>query len=104
MKLYVLDPNSNEKKHLKQNAKTRSELATLLGSHSFRLDNSVFSVNDVQAEPNDNIAGAMAVGGVIGVAGGLPGVIIGGIIGALLGKGSDDDDKENSEAFNLSRI
>ena len=103
MKLYVFDPITNEKIHLKQNAKTRDELAENIGAYSFKVNEIVFSVNDVLAEPSDNTAGAMAAGGVIGAAGGVPGVIIGGAIGFLLGKGSDDDDKINAEAFNRSR-
>lgn len=104
MKLYVLDKTSNEKTYLKQSAKSKRELANLLGAERFRLDNQVYSVNEVIAEANDNTAGAMAAGGVIGVVGGVPGVIIGGLIGALLGNSSDNEDKRKTEEFNRSRV
>ena len=102
MKLYVLNPDTNEKHYLKHNAKTRDELAQNFESNYFKLGDAVFSINNVFAEPSDNTAAAMAAGGVIGAAGGVPGVILGGAIGFLLGKGSDDNDKEDVEIFNRS--
>ncbi|NQZ93188.1 MAG: hypothetical protein HRT97_12725 [Moritella sp.] len=104
MKLFVIEQSSNEKKYLRQNANTRKGLSELLGSNKFKIDDQIFTVDDVQAEPNENTAGAMALGGVIGVAGGVPGVIIGGLIGALLGKGTDNDDKVRVDKFNRSTL
>lgn len=104
MKLYVIDPTSSEKHYLKHSATTRNELAQNFGSSYFRLDKTVFSIEDVHAEPSENTAAAMAAGGVIGAAGGVPGVIIGGAIGFLLGMGSDDNDKESVEIFNRSCV
>lgn len=104
MKLYVIDPTSNEKHYLKQNAKNRKELTVLIGSKKFKMNHQVYNVNDVKATSNDSTAEAMALGGVIGVAGGVPGVILGGLIGALLGKGADKDDSVNVEIFNRSQV
>jgi len=104
MKLYVINPTTKEKHYLKQSASTRNELASLLGSHRFRIEDGVYSVVNVKAEPSDSTASAMALGGVVGVAGGVPGVIIGGLIGALLGKGSTDEDKMKAEKFNRSQV
>jgi len=102
MKLYVINNTSGEKTYLKQNATSRSELAQALGSNRFQIDAEIYSVIDVVAERNENTAGAMAAGGVLGVVGGVPGVIIGGIIGALLGKSTDDEDKNKTDKFNRS--
>ncbi|MBV1930029.1 MAG: hypothetical protein KUG81_11020 [Gammaproteobacteria bacterium] len=104
MKLYVLDKSSNEKTYLKQSANSKLELANLLGAKRFQLENQIYSVNEVVAEANENTAGAMAAGGVIGVVGGVPGVIIGGLIGALLGNNSDSDDKIKAEKFNRGQV
>ncbi|OUS72775.1 hypothetical protein B5G52_06160 [Pseudoalteromonas sp. A601] len=104
MKLYVLDKSSNEKTYLKQSASSKEELANLLGAKRFRLDDKIYSVNEVIAEADENTAGAMAAGGVIGVVGGVPGVIIGGLIGALLGNSSDNEDKLKTEKFNRSQV
>jgi hypothetical protein len=102
MKLYVINRKTHKKHVLQQSARTKAELATLLGSRRFTIDNEIFSVDDVIAEPSDTTASAMALGGLVGVAGGVPGVIVGGIIGGLLGKGSTDDEKAKAEIFNRS--
>jgi len=104
VKLYVLNQFTEEKIYLKQSAATKSGLVEQLGSERFKVDGQIFSVNEVIAESNDNTAGAMAAGGVMGVVGGVPGVIIGGVIGALLGMGSNTEDKEKTEKFNRSSL
>jgi len=104
MKLYVTNNTTGEKTYLKQSATSRSELVQVLGSERFQIDTEVYSVTDVVAERNENTAGAMAAGGVLGVVGGVPGVIIGGLIGALLGKSTDDEDKEKTDKFNRSLL
>lgn len=102
MRLFVEDKEKNERVYLKQMARTRAELAEKIGSYSLRVNNKTYSVHDVKAAPSENTAGAMALGGAIGVVGGVTGVIIGGAIGALLGKSSDDDDKQKTIQFNRS--
>ena len=102
MKLYVLNKASGEKVFLKQSATSRQELAQMLGSARFQIDNQVFSINEVKAESSENTAGAMAAGGVVGAVAGVPGVILGGLVGALLGKSSDEEDKSKAEKFNRS--
>ena len=104
MKLFVTNPVTKEKHYLKQLAPDKPALAQKIGSISFQIDGHIFSVDDVLAESSDNTAGAMAAGGVVGVAAGVPGVIIGGLIGMLLGKSSGDEDKAKAEKFNRSSI
>lgn len=100
MKLYVQDKISGEKTYLKQNASSRQELLRKIGTQRFKIGGKIYSVEDVKAESNDNIASAMAAGGVIGVIGGVPGVVLGGIIGALLGKNTDEEDRKKANFFN----
>ncbi|WP_260291946.1 hypothetical protein [Sedimenticola hydrogenitrophicus] len=100
MRLYVLDKSDGTKIHLKQSASSRQELVQIFGSRKVNIGNHVYDINDISAEASENAAPAMALGGVVGVLGGIPGVIIGGIIGALLGKNADDEDKAKVEQFN----
>lgn len=102
MRLYVQKKPDGNKIHLKETANTRGELAQLFGSRRVQIEGDIYDVNDISAESSDNAAAAMALGGVVGVYGGIPGVIIGGIIGALLGKSTDDEDKTKVELFNRS--
>ena len=102
MRLYVIDPSTNEKIYLKQVSLTRSELAKTIGSNNLKVLNHNIPIHAVSAEPSDNTAESMALGGVVGVLGGVPGVILGGIIGGLLGKSSKDEDAKRADAFNRS--
>ena len=102
MRLFVEDNEKKERVYLKQTARTRSELVERIGSRTLRVNNKIYSVNDVKAAPSENTAGAIALGGAIGVLGGVPGVIIGGAIGALFGNSSDDEDKQKTIQFNRS--
>jgi len=104
MRLYVLDKSDGTKVRLKETANTRGELARLYGARRVQVGDSVYEVNDISAESSDNAAAAMALGGVVGIYGGVPGVIIGGLIGALLGKSTDDEDKTKVELFNRSSV
>lgn len=102
MRLYVEDPITKERIYINKAAKSRKELASSLGATSIRVNNKVYSVNSVKAQPREATAAAMALGGVIGVLGGAAGVAIGTAIGGLIGKSSDDEDKKISEEFNGS--
>lgn len=102
MKLFVVNPNTQSKHYLKHQSRNRNELVKELGSEIFSIGGTRYSVHDVQAESSDNTASAMATGGVIGVAGGVPGVLIGGFLGALFGKASDNEDKAKADTFNRS--
>ncbi|NKC10736.1 MAG: hypothetical protein GKR94_00575 [Gammaproteobacteria bacterium] len=102
MRLFVIDPSTNEKIYLKQVAPTRDELARSIGSYSLRVSGYNIPIQKVIAEPSDNTAESMALGGVVGVLGGVPGVIIGGIIGGLLGNSSKEEDAKRAEVFNRS--
>ncbi len=102
MRLYVLNKSDGNKIHLKQSANTRNELEQLFGSRRIEIDNHEYNIADVTAEPSQNTAPAMALGGGVGVLGGVPGVIIGSASGALLGNSSDEEDKIKVEQFNRS--
>ena len=103
MRLYVIDQSTAGKKiHLKQTAESRASLAAALGSQRIKVGEYIYTIDDVIAEPSENAAAAMALGGVVGVAGGVPGVIIGGIIGGLLGSSADKEDKVKVLNFNRS--
>lgn len=102
MRLYVLDKADGKKIHLRQIADSRGELVRTFGSRKVEIGNHIYDVNEIAAEASENTAPAMALGGVVGVLGGVPGVILGSAIGALLGKSSDDEDKVKAELFNRS--
>lgn len=102
MRLYVLDKTDGTKIYLKDIASNRRDLAAVYGSHRVKVGEHVYHVNEICAEPSENTAPAMALGGVVGVLGGVPGVILGGLVGALLGKSSDDEDEVKANLFNRS--
>ena len=104
MRLYVIDKSNGNKVHLKQTARTRAELAQIYGSSRVKIGDDEYDLNEICAEASENTAAAMALGGVVGIYGGVPGVILGGLIGALLGKSSDDEDKQKVELFNRSGV
>ena len=103
MRLYIENPKTKEKIFIKRTARNRRKLASVIGSRTLRVKNKEYDVNVVKAAPNETAAAAMALGGVVGVIAGIPGVIIGSAIGGLLGKSSDDEDKKLVEKFNRSK-
>lgn len=104
MRLYVQDPDTNEKIFIDKVAQDKKSLVNMLGSTEIRVSNKKFSINDVKATANENTATTMALGGVVGILGGVPGVILGSAIGGLIGKSSDDEDKLKANIFNKSSI
>ncbi|GAB4181307.1 MAG: hypothetical protein Tsb002_01150 [Wenzhouxiangellaceae bacterium] len=102
MRLYVVNPETDEKIYLNVMARTRQELAKEIGSDTFTVKKLQFDVNSVMAESSDNMAVSMAVGGVVGLLAGFPGVALGSLVGALLGKQEKMTDEEKSEIFNRS--
>ncbi|MFT6914737.1 MAG: hypothetical protein ACJAWL_001033 [Motiliproteus sp.] len=104
MRLYVEDSITKERVFINKVASSRKELASSMGTTSFKVNDKVYSVNSVKAQPRDATAAAMALGGVIGVLGGVTGVAIGTAIGGLIGKSSDDEDKKISDEFNRSYL
>ena len=103
MRLYVQDRQTGKKTYIQNTAKTRQELAQSLGSSRLKVNDKVYSVNSVLAESDNKTAPAMALGGVIGVMCGVPGVVLGGLIGGLLGKSNDDEDQKKVNEFNGSK-
>ncbi|MDD9175497.1 hypothetical protein ERW49_08415 [Aliivibrio finisterrensis] len=109
MRLFVeekVNGRSTGKKHyLAKLASTKKELAELLGKKEFYIDDEKYFVSQVKAEKSqDGAALGMALGGVLGLFGGVPGVLAGGAFGGLLGKDSDIKEVEKVEKFNGSRL
>lgn len=102
MRLFVEDDETGEKTYIQKVARDRAELARLYGASKIRVKNKVYSLNAVKAESNNFTASAMALGGLIGIVGGVPGVLIGGMVGVLLGKNSDEEDEKKANEFNGS--
>lgn len=104
MKLYVTD-NLNNKIYLNTLATTRSELANIIGSPWFYLNNQRFHVHQVVAESESNsIAAGAVVGGLIGLLGGPIGVLLGGTLGGALGNEDDKTELNKVNRFNHSRV
>lgn len=105
MKLYVLDRSNRSKIPLKIIASDRRNLTKILGTSKFVLNGTLYSVNDVQAEPTtDNAAVGGLLGGVVGAVAGPAGIIIGGVLGAAIGQDQVDKDKREAEVFNRSML
>lgn len=105
MKLYVIDPDSEEKIYLKKIANTRSDLAKLIGSAKFRLRKKEYHVNDVLAEPEtNNSTPGIVVGGLFGLLGGPIGVAIGAMIGGVVANEPSEDDKLMVNMFNSKKV
>jgi hypothetical protein len=102
MRLFVIDPRTNKKTYLKKSARTRKELSKMIGSSHLKVNGQVYAIQTVNAEPTQNTATAVAVGGGVGVIGGIPGLIIGAAIGGLIGKNKDSEDQKLAEEFNRS--
>ena len=77
MRLFVIDPETGNKIHLQVAAKSRHELALVIGGRVFNVNGKRFFVDDVSAEIGADTAAVSAlVGGFIGVLGGAPGVML----------------------------
>ena len=103
MKLYVIDPNTQDKVYLNIVKPTRKALADKIGGYNFYIGNNLYSVNDVWAENDSNsTATGAVVGGAIGALGGPIGIVVGGLLGGLIGNNSDEDESEQVRRFNQS--
>jgi len=102
MRLFVIDPDTKEKRYLKLNAVSRQDLRKSIGQKNFKIGEHCYTVNDVKAESSQKTAPTMALGGVIGVAGGVLGVLAGVAIGALVGSSSENSDQKRADFFNGS--
>lgn len=86
-------------------APTRRELAQLLGSKEFFIDDQKYFVSQVYAKKNsDNTALGMVLGGILGLVGGAAGVAAGGAIGGVLGRDSDLKEQDKVDRFNRSKL
>ena len=109
MKLYVVNPDNEEKIYLKYEAESRRELEFKIGSYEFFINNFKYNVDDVKAEEDKiaSITGAVS-GAVIGTyllpgAGTLIGATFGGLLGLGLTSGVAENDKIRVWRFNLSK-
>ncbi|MEE9694015.1 hypothetical protein ACW7GX_01805 [Aeromonas hydrophila] len=109
MKLYVEAKSGSrptgEKLYLDKIASTKRELANLLGSKEFFINNEKYFVSQVKAEKKSDAAAlGMVVGGALGLIGGVYGVVAGGALGGVLGKDADIKETEKVEKFNRSKL
>lgn len=103
MKLYVINPTTNDKIYLNLIADSRLELETLIGGSHFYLLDTLYSVSTVYAENDiNNTAAGAVVGGIVGIFGGPIGIIIGSTIGGLIGNSSDSEESIKVQKFNNS--
>ena len=75
MRLYVKDEETNEKIYLDYKAKNRKEFARKIGSRKIQIKNKKYYIKDIQADADDTIATTTAIGGVVGLIGGVPGLV-----------------------------
>ncbi len=102
MKLYVEDRNG-DKKYLNLSAPSRKELINQLGSRHIAIDGITYPISNIKAEQtSEAMPVGTVLGGALGLAGGMPGVLIGGALGALFGNEADSKDKMRVETFNRS--
>lgn len=103
MKLFVFDRNSQNKIYINLLASTRIQLADLLGSPIFTINNKQYHVNDVFAESDiNNVLVGSVTGSVVGILGGPYGVAAGAVIGGYLGSKIDKTENEKITFFNNS--
>jgi uncharacterized membrane protein len=103
MKLFIKDESTGDKVYLKNIATDREDLVKHIGSNKLKVKDKVYSVNSVQAESGSSLAYTTAMGGVVGILFGIPGMAIGSILGAMVGKNSDEEEKNKVETFNKSK-
>jgi hypothetical protein len=104
MKLFILDPTTNQKVYLTYLAPTRVDLANLIGSPIFTINRNTYDISEVYAEASPKTtAGGAVVGGLIGSLF-LPGVgtAAGGLVGGLLGNINDKNEILKVNYFNNS--
>jgi len=102
MKLFIKN-RQNNKTYISHIAKSRTELLNKIGNEFFTVAGEVYTVWDVQAEPETSSTGAgTVIGGIVGLLGGPIGLVIGGAVGAALGNNQDFTEKEKVKYFNHS--
>jgi len=108
MRLYIEEKISAQKtgskKYLDKLAGSRSELKAMLGAKDFYIDGQKYNIDQVKAEvASDSTALGLAIGGVLGMLAGTPGVVVGGAFGALLGRDKYLKEVERVRKFNESK-
>lgn len=103
MKLYVVN-KQGEKEYLSYDAPTRLSLARKIGSRSFYLNNKLYNVRNVRAEPGNAAVTGSVAGGLIGALGGPIGILLGLGIGTIIGGTAHQEDVGKVNKFNRSRI
>ena len=103
LRLFVKN-KEGKKVYLQMMALTKRELIDKIGSHKFTLEDELYTVSNVRAEPSDeNAAVSMVIGGAIGLLGGVAGVVAGGALGGLIGNEKDKKDNLMVKRFNGSK-
>lgn len=105
LRLYVNTQNNNgEKIYIKNIAPTRKALSDALASSLIKIDNNIYSINNIMAEVSYVSAVPFAVGGIIGLIGGFWGTTIGATLGGLYGKHELEEDEKMVKIFNESTL
>lgn len=100
MKLYVLD--NSKKIYLNESAKTRNQLAVIIGSEWFSLKGKEYHVHQVLAKSDDDTIIGSLIGAILGALSGFWGIILGAIFGYLLSINQKDIDE--TIIFNNSEL
>lgn len=104
MKLFVIDKNK-QKKYLREEALSREELASKIGSSTFTLDGQVYSVNDVIAEKDSsNTLGGAIVGGILGALIAPGAFLVTGALGGMIGSSADSEELKRVINFNKGKV
>lgn len=103
MRLFVRNKLSGEKTYLRATARSRSELAHVIGGQLFSVNGHWYTIWDVEAEAGfEGTAVGAVVGGLIGAILGGGGVIAGGLLGGIIGRSKQEQEKMAVEVFNRS--
>lgn len=106
MRLYVIEPESNQKIYLKLVAESRNKLADLIKGNTFHVNGCSYKVEDVMAEPDHySLTTGAVVGGLVGIlVFGAIGLGAGAVLGNRFGNRKFDKDRIAADMFNKSSV
>lgn len=109
MILYVEEKVSGQKTGRKIildiKAPTRAELRDSVGSNYITIGSERYHIEQVKAMSTANsMKTGMLLGAVLGMLGGAATSAAGGLLGAAIGRSNDNQDEENTQRFNGSKL